>query len=196
MLFTELMPLIKQRPITITAALHGDTHLRINVIPQRLDKDKAANDKIPHAHRKEVAEIPATALAALTTPLSITGTPEELDAELPSALTQFVSQHATLQKSVDTATEEICAAVKSIDEREKNKKAQDKKDKDKNGKGEDKTASSGSKAEKKTTTEEPALPSLFLAAQPAASASEKPSEKPEIGNPPNDSSSENAKGGE
>jgi len=171
-MFKELMPLIQQRPITITVVPDGGTRLQINVIPQRLDIDKEANKKITHVHRKEVAEIPETALAALTTPLSITGTPAELDTELPAALTNFVSQHATLQQSVENASKQIGDAVKAIDEREKTKKAQDKKDsKDKNAKNEDKK-SSASKDEK---TEESSLPSLFMATPQAVSANDNPS---------------------
>lgn len=175
MLFKELMPLIQHRPLTITVVADGDTRLRINVIPQKLDKDREANNKITHAHRKEVAEIPTEALAALTTPLSVTGTPAELDADLPKALTDFVSQHATLQQSVDNASTQISAAVKAIDEREKTKKAQEKRDSRDKTKNDEKKASSGAGSkDEKNNTEESILPSLFMAApQRAVSANDK-----------------------
>jgi hypothetical protein len=39
-MFTELMPLIAQRPITITVAvLSGSQRIRVNVVPKSLEKD-------------------------------------------------------------------------------------------------------------------------------------------------------------
>jgi len=58
--FVELMPLLKERTLLITVA-RLDEQLKVNVIPT---KAKEGDDQ------------------ALTTPLSYTGSPEELDAEL------------------------------------------------------------------------------------------------------------------
>src|SRR5579864_42962 len=121
-MFTELMPLIKTRPLTITIAVEGDSRVRLNVVPKPIAKDKAANEKIGHAHNKEVAPIPDEAIHALTTPLSITGTPEEVDAGLCDALTKFAASHQTLQQSFNDAAANIANAVKVIDERERIKK--------------------------------------------------------------------------
>jgi PRTRC genetic system protein E len=121
-MFTELMPLIEQRPITITVAvLSGSHQIRVNVVPKTLEKDSQVNDKIGYSNKDKVAKVPDTAIKALTTPLSLTGTPEEIDAELAQALREFVESHVQLQKTVDQAKEQIAEAVQAIEEREKNK---------------------------------------------------------------------------
>ena len=66
-MFTELLPLLKQRVVMITVSDVGDGLLRVNVIPRKLDADSDQSQ-------------------ALTTPLSITGSAEELDRELPGQL--------------------------------------------------------------------------------------------------------------
>jgi PRTRC genetic system protein E len=160
-MFSELMPLIQSRNLTITVVALGKTKLRVNVIPQPTDKDKQANEKVRHNHEKEVAKIPETAISGLTTPLCLTGTPEELDAGLPETLQKYTASHVSLQQSFDTAASAITQAVNAIDERERLKK-----DKDKANASTKKTP----KPEEKK--EEPGLPSLFTA--PAAvSANEK-----------------------
>jgi PRTRC genetic system protein E len=121
-MFTELMPLIEQRPITITVAvLSGSRLIRVNVVPKALEKDNHVNDKVGYSNKDKVARVPDAAINALATPLSLTGTPEEIDAELAQALREFAESHAQLQKTVDQAKEQIAEAVKEIEEREKNK---------------------------------------------------------------------------
>jgi PRTRC genetic system protein E len=71
--------------------LEDDT-IRVNVIPRKLNESE--ND-------------------ALTTPLSVAGTAEELDAELPSALVQFVGVHLELKNTLETAKEQMAAAAKA-----------------------------------------------------------------------------------
>jgi PRTRC genetic system protein E len=66
--FVELMPLLKERTLLITVA-RLDEQLKVNVIPT---KAKEGDDQ------------------ALTTPLSYTGSPEELDAELGKHLASYV----------------------------------------------------------------------------------------------------------
>jgi PRTRC genetic system protein E len=170
MFFRELMPLIEKRPLTITVVADGHSNLKVNIIPQTIDKDQEANKKITHVHSKEVAEIPKPAIQALTTPLCLTGTPEELDAGLSKTLTEFTSAHASLQQSFDTAAAAIREAVKQIDDRERIKKEQAKKNGTAANKG-------GSPTEQKKAAPEPGLPSLFTA--PAAvSANDAPSSTP------------------
>jgi PRTRC genetic system protein E len=120
-MFTELKPLIESRPLTITMASLADGRIRVNVIPQALPKDAEANSKIKYSHKDEVTEVPESALKALTTPLSLTGTPEEIDAALPQALLQYSEAHLHLQQTLDQAKTQISEAVKAIDEREKAK---------------------------------------------------------------------------
>ncbi len=119
MFFKELHPLIVTRPLTVTVVSLPEGKLRVCVVPQTLDKDEAANQRI--RNRKEVAAIPQESIAALTTPLSLAGSPEELDAELPSILAKYVGKHTSLQESLDRAGTEIERAVTAIEEREKEK---------------------------------------------------------------------------
>jgi PRTRC genetic system protein E len=74
-MFVELMPLLAGRTVMITVARENDKMLRVNVIPK-----KARDDENP----------------ALTTPLSYTGTPEELDAELGKHLASYGESHTQL----------------------------------------------------------------------------------------------------
>lgn len=125
-MFTQLMPLIQSRPLTITVAALDGNRIRVNVVPQAIEKDKKANAQIGYAHNKEVAAIPDTAIAGLTTPLSLTGTPEEIDSELAKTLTRFTALHVGLQQNYDAAAEAIAASIRAIDERERIKKEKDK----------------------------------------------------------------------
>jgi hypothetical protein len=70
--FVELMPLLAGRTVLITVTKVGDRTLRVNVIPTH-----AKPDENP----------------ALTTPLTYTGPPEELDAELGKHLAGYVQTH-------------------------------------------------------------------------------------------------------
>jgi PRTRC genetic system protein E len=119
-MFTELMPLIEQRPLTITVAvLSGSHRIRVNVVPKSLDKDSQVNDKIGYSNKDKIAKVPDEAIKGLTTPLSLTGTAEEIDAEFAQALREFAESHVQLQKTVDQAKEQIAEAVKAVEERDK-----------------------------------------------------------------------------
>ncbi len=63
-MFVELMPLLGERTVMITIARLNQNSIRVNIIPLRKKEDENA---------------------ALTTPLSFSGTPEELDRELASS---------------------------------------------------------------------------------------------------------------
>lgn len=120
-MFQEVHSLLKKRSFTITiAALNGE-QIRVNIIPHSRPEDSKANEQIKYSHKDEVAEIPEAAVKALTTPISLTGTAEEIDAKLPEVLVQFVESHSQLQATFDRACTEISEAVKAIDERNKNK---------------------------------------------------------------------------
>lgn len=155
-MFSELMPLIQNRPLTLTIAAIDEKQIRVNVVPGKTEKDKAANKQIGYSHTKEVAPIPDSSIAALTTPLSLTGTPDEIDAQLAKTLTEFTVLHVGLQNSFDTAADAIKKAVKDIDERERLKKEQDKA---KNKKPE----AAKSDEKKNAGAKEESLPSLFTA---------------------------------
>jgi PRTRC genetic system protein E len=59
--------------------------------------------------------------AALTTPMSFTGTAAELDAQLPDAIVSFVASHLELKNTLDRAKEEMAAAAKAAQEEARNK---------------------------------------------------------------------------
>jgi PRTRC genetic system protein E len=120
-MFSELMPLIERRTITITVAALNEGHIRVNVVPAALAEDSKVNDKIGYSNIDKIAQIPESAIHALTTPLSLTGAPDEIDAQLAEQLKAFVDSHLALQQSVDRARREIADAVKAIEERDKNR---------------------------------------------------------------------------
>jgi PRTRC genetic system protein E len=120
-MFIELMPLIENRPLTITVAALTGGRIRVNVVPQVLAKDGKVNDKIGYSNKDKIAQVPESAIRALTTPLSLTGRPEEIDAELVQQLKTFVDSHLALQKSVEEAKQQIAEAVRAIEERDKSR---------------------------------------------------------------------------
>jgi PRTRC genetic system protein E len=91
-MFKELGPLLRQRTVVLIVTRLEDDTIRVNVIPRKLNESE--ND-------------------ALTTPLSVAGTAEELDAELPSALVQFVGAHLELKNTLESAKEQMAAAAKT-----------------------------------------------------------------------------------
>lgn len=131
-MFTELKQLLARRSLTITVAALDNEHLRVNIVPHSLPEDQKVNDQIKYTHKNEVATVPDEAIKALTTPLSITGTAEEIDAQFPAILSQYVESHVNLQQALDRASSQISEAVKAIEERNKAKS------KEKSAKKEDK----------------------------------------------------------
>ena len=91
-MFKELGPLLRQRTVVMILTRLEDDTIRVNVIPRKLNESE--ND-------------------ALTTPLSVAGTAEELDAQLPSALVQFVGAHLELKNTLESAKEQMAAAAKA-----------------------------------------------------------------------------------
>jgi PRTRC genetic system protein E len=120
-MFKELEALLARRSLTITVATLAAGQIRVNVIPHSRPEDTKTNEQIKYTHKDEVAAIPNSAIKALTTPISLTGAAEEIDAKLADVLLQFVESHTQLQATFDRASTEISDAVKAIDERNKNK---------------------------------------------------------------------------
>ena len=90
-MFAELMPLLKERTLLITVA-RVDEKVRVNVIPAKV---KEGEDQ------------------ALTTPLSFTGSAEELDSELGRHLASYVDSHLALGSTLAAAKAEMDAAAKA-----------------------------------------------------------------------------------
>ena len=105
-MFVELMPLLAGRTVLITVAKVDDTTLRVNVIPAQ-----AKADENP----------------ALTTPLTFTGPPEELDAELGKHLAGYVQTHQQTASTLAEAKATMEAAAKAAQEEVKRKAEERKK---------------------------------------------------------------------
>ena len=105
-MFVELMPLLAGRTVLITVAKVDDKTLRVNVIPTQ-----AKADENP----------------ALTTPLTFTGSPEELDAELGKHLAGYVQTHTQTASTLAEAKATLEAAAKAAQEEAKLKAEERKK---------------------------------------------------------------------
>jgi len=98
--FVELMLLLAGRTVLITVAKVDDKTLRVNVIPTQ-----AKADENP----------------ALTTPLTFTGPPEELDAELGKHLAGYVQTHQQTASTLAEAKATMEAAAKAAQDEAKRK---------------------------------------------------------------------------
>ena len=105
-MFVELMPLLAGRTVLITVAKVDDKTLRVNVIPAL-----AKADDNP----------------ALSTPLTYTGPPEELDAELGKHLAGYVQTHQQAASTLAEAKATLEAAAKAAQEEAKRKAEERKK---------------------------------------------------------------------
>jgi PRTRC genetic system protein E len=86
-MFQELMPLLGQQVFLLSLSRVSDEQISVNIIPKSLKSDQQDDE------------------AALATPLSVTGTPEEL-----------VETHLGLWSTLKSAKERIEAAAKAARE--------------------------------------------------------------------------------
>ena len=93
-MFQELMPLLAQRILLLTLSRVSDEQICVNIIPKSLKSDRQDDD------------------GALTTPLSVTGAPKELDEQLSRQLVEFVETHLGLSSTLKSAKEQMEAASK------------------------------------------------------------------------------------
>jgi PRTRC genetic system protein E len=91
-MFKELAPYLRQRAVLLTVTHLEEDQIRVNVIPQKIKDGENA---------------------ALTTPLTVTGTAEELDRDLPATLASFVGAHLGLRNTLDRVKDEMDAAAKA-----------------------------------------------------------------------------------
>jgi len=91
-MFKELVPILRNRAVLMTATALDDDQIRVNVVPKKM-KDGDHD--------------------ALTTPLSVTGTAEELDAQLAATLVGFVASHLQMKNALEKAKSEMDAAAKT-----------------------------------------------------------------------------------
>jgi PRTRC genetic system protein E len=99
-MFTELMPLLRKRRLLLTVSLIAGDTIRATVVSQKTSE---------------------TEDNALTTPLAITGTAEELDRDLPQQLVEFTGAHLQLQTTLASAKAEMEAAAKAAREEARKK---------------------------------------------------------------------------
>ncbi len=91
-MFKELAPLLRHRAVLFTVTHVEEDQFRVNVIPKKVTDGE--ND-------------------ALTTPVSVTGTVDDLDRELPQTLVNFASSHLELKNTLERAKSEMDAASKA-----------------------------------------------------------------------------------
>jgi PRTRC genetic system protein E len=91
-MFKELLPVLRDRAVLLTVTLVDADQIRVNMVPKKL-KD-GDND-------------------ALTIPLSVTGTADALDADLPSTIVSFVGFHLQMKNNLEKAKAEMDAASKA-----------------------------------------------------------------------------------
>jgi len=91
-MFKELVPILRNRAVLMTATALDDDQIRVNVVPKKM-KDGEHD--------------------ALTTPLSVTGTAEELDTQLAATLVGFVASHLQMKNALEKAKADMDAATKT-----------------------------------------------------------------------------------
>ena len=105
-MFVELLPILRNRPVMLTLALVSDNAIRVNVIPKRLKDSDSGDD-------------------ALTTPLTVTGSPDELDREFAGQLVGFTDSFVKLGSNLAEIEAAHATAVKAV-EAEKRKEVENK----------------------------------------------------------------------
>jgi len=91
-MFKELVPILRSRAVLMTATALDDDQIRVNVVPKKM-KDGDHD--------------------ALTTPLSVTGTAEELDTQLAATLVGYVASHLQMKNALEKAKSEMDASTKA-----------------------------------------------------------------------------------
>jgi PRTRC genetic system protein E len=99
-MFQQLVPLLRQRSVLLTVTGLEHDQIRVNVLPKKLAEGENT---------------------ALTTPMSFTGTAQELDTQLPDAIVSYVSSYLELKSTLDRAKEEMATAAKAAQEEARNK---------------------------------------------------------------------------
>jgi PRTRC genetic system protein E len=138
-MFEQLLPLLAQRSLVITACAVGADRIRLTIIT------KAASDKEDKR---------------LIVPFTAEGTPAELEQELPTAITNYASTSLTLVESVATYTAATDATLKEI-KAENDKKVAEAKKNTKNASGAIAVNASVAAAKAAEAAKASAAPSLF-----------------------------------
>jgi PRTRC genetic system protein E len=156
-MFQQLVPLLRQRSVLFTVTLLEADQVRVNVMPKKLADSENT---------------------ALTTPMSFTGTAEELDTQLPAALVSYVACHLDLKNTLEKAREEMAAAAKAAQEEARIKSKSVKKASDTATKAKLSEASDVEQREETKIPAPPSLPGLFDAPAAVAPAPSGPAPSP------------------
>ena len=158
-MFQQLVPLLRQRSVLLTVTLLEEDQVRVNVMPKKLvDSENTA----------------------LTTPMSFTGTAEELDTQLPSALVAYVASHLELKNTLAKAREEMAAAAKAAQEEARSKSKSVKKVSDTTIKAKPTEVKEAEKKEERQVPAPSSLPGLFDASAAAVPASSGAAPSPDV----------------
>jgi PRTRC genetic system protein E len=100
--FTELLPILRNRTVMLTIALVNDDVLRVNVIPRRkTDKENDAAD------------------IALSSPLTMTASAQELDHDFARQIANFSGSFEKAASNLQEIESAHAAAVKALEEERK-----------------------------------------------------------------------------
>jgi PRTRC genetic system protein E len=99
-MFVELLPILRNRPVMLTVALVGDNAIRVNVIPKRIKNSDPGDD-------------------ALTTPLTVTGSPDVLDREFAAQVVGFTDAFVKLGSNLTEIEAAHVTAVKAVEAEKK-----------------------------------------------------------------------------
>src|ERR1035438_349937 len=105
-MLVELLPVLKNGPLMLPLALTGGNAILVNVIPKRLKDGNSGDDALP-------------------TPLTVTGTPDELDREFAGQLVGFTEAFVKLGSNLAEIEAAHATAVKAV-EAEKKKEMENK----------------------------------------------------------------------
>jgi PRTRC genetic system protein E len=95
-MFTELLAILRNRPVMLTITLINAETIRVHVIPKGLKENDSGD-------------------CALTTPLTVTGTPTELDADFSRQLVAFTDSFVKLGSNLAEIEAAHQTAVKAVE---------------------------------------------------------------------------------
>lgn len=98
-MFRELMPILEGRTVMLTLARIDDATMRVCIIPKRLKEDAGEN--------------------ALCTPLTVTGTADELDRDFAAQVSRYTRSVVKLGSNLAEIEATHSAAVKAVEEEKK-----------------------------------------------------------------------------
>jgi len=99
-MFAELLPILRNRALMITVGLMNDEAIRVHVIPKQVKNDDPGD-------------------CALTNPLTVTGTAEELDRDFAAQLVGFSNSFVKLGSNLSEIEASHATAVKAVEAEKK-----------------------------------------------------------------------------